>query len=361
MPYKNQSLFAKGLEYEILYCFKQDKHKQVFKALRKETSTGLKQEVLVKIFLDSRFQEEFESLSKVISPYCVRLFGFENFGKKQALILEYINGVSLFQLLKQFSLKEKESSYILNCIYKGLKALKSYGISHGDLSLDNVLIDEKAQIKLIDFGRGNYEKESFFTVPFVAPEILKGFQPNFLSDLYSLGVLSILLKENSFLKDLQNLPLTRLEKTHSLLSLDPLKRVFSEKTTDSKSLKSLSFKVKELLSELDSKRCQTMKQKPATSFHVKMWIRFVFIGLIVLCSTGSYPYKQTYGLLKIYTHKWFLIESSDVKSYTPLNLLLEEGWHQIKWKSHTSEGEKKIFISSKKKLILNDTFFQIKK
>ena len=100
----NTSLVAKGIEYQILFSFKQDSSKQIFKALRKDNLTGVQQEVLLKIFLKEKesYREEFESLSQIFSPYCVRLFGFENFGSKQALVLEYIKGVSLFQLAENF-------------------------------------------------------------------------------------------------------------------------------------------------------------------------------------------------------------------------------------------------------------------
>ena len=385
MPYKNQKLTAKGLEYEILFYFKQDSHKKVFKALRKDPETGLTQEVLVKVFLDSKVYNEFESLSQVISPYCVRLLGFESFGKNQALILEYINGVSLFQLLKHFRLKEEEASYILNNVYKGLKDLNSYGLNHGDLSLDNILIDDKAQIKLIDFGRGNYEKEIFYTSPFAAPEILKGFQPNFLSDLYSLGVLSVLFKQADPLNNLNKISFSDLEKTYPLLSLDPLKRTkwkqqkeqvkplqpslssgplkkaLSEKQKEQTALKSLSIKVKELISEISLRRYETVKQMKNPSSRLTAPFKVFLTALIFFFSLGSHSYKPVYGLVKIYTHEWLWIESSQIKSYAPLNLLLEEGWHKIKWESQAAQGKKNILISNKKILILNDSFFQADK
>ena len=69
-------------------------------------------------------------------------------------MLEYIKGgKSLSTGRRNFSLKPGEIQHILTSIYKGLKDLNKQGICHGDLSLDNVLIDEKAHIKLIDFGK----------------------------------------------------------------------------------------------------------------------------------------------------------------------------------------------------------------
>ena len=372
MPRKKQKLFSKGLEYEILFCFKQDESKKVFKALRKDPSTGLNQEVLVKVFSKPELHEEFESLSQVLSPYCVRLLGFENFGQEQALILESIKGVSLSQILSHYRLRKEESSYLLNSIYRGLKDLKHYGLSHGDLSLDNILVDEKAQVKLIDFGKGNYEKGSFYTIPFVAPEVKKGFRPHFASDLYSLGVISEFFNNPCLLDELKNpsqlekeLESSTLFLKNPLLSSDPSKRQFKEREEKGKrkTLQSLSIKVKELLAEMEFRRCETVRKTSPAPFHwsVPPWVslfRNAGVLLALLCLTGSHSYNPTFGLLKIYTHKWFFVESPLVKAYTPLNLLVKEGWHKIQWKNQSSKGEKRVFVPKEEVLVLNDNFFQ---
>ena len=352
----SKKLFGKGLEYEILFPFKQTADKQVFKALRKNPATGLKQEVLVKIFLEdtSAFQEEFESLSQISSPYCVRLFCFENFNNKTALVLEYIKGVSLFQLIENFHLKEEEISHILESIHKGLEDLSRQGLCHGDLSLDNVLIDEKAQVKLIDFGKANYEKEIQGTPPFTAPEVLKGFRPNFLSDLYSLGVIEALIKNPHSLSSLKEMKSDCFINKSRLLSQDPINRSFLYKnSSQTKNLKPLSYKVKELLSAIEFRRCPTAKnlQTDKSSFQfIKFFLLFLLFKLI-----GNFqPQEKTYGLLKVYTNEWFILQIGNLNSYTPLKLPLKEGWHWIAWKNNSSKGQKKIFIYKGKSLSLND-------
>ena len=356
-----KKLFGKGLEYEILFPFKQESSKQVFKALRKDPTTGLKQEILVKIFLNdtTSYQEEFESLSQISSPYCVRLFGFENFNDKTALILEYIKGVSLFQLLENFHLKEEEISHILESIYKGLEDLSQQGLCHGDLSLDNVLIDEKAQVKLIDFGKANYEKETQGTHPFVAPEILKGFRPNFLSDLYSLGVIESLLKSPYPLSPLKEIKSDYFINKSLLLSEDPIKRKFIPKhLLQSKNLKALSYKVTELLSIIEARRCPTANLQTNTS--PPQFIKFFFLLSLLVFIWDFQPQNRAYGLLKVYTNEWFLLQIGDLSSYTPVKLPLKEGWHWIKWKNNRYEGKKKVFISKDKPLSLRDQHFMYK-
>lgn len=361
-----KSLLAQGIEYQILFSFKQDSSKQVFKAIRKDKQTGVQQEVLLKIFLEEKksYKEEFESLSQVFSPYCVRLFGFENFGGKKALILEYIKGVSLFRLIENFVLSPAEINYILNSIYKGLQDLNKQGLCHGDLSLDNVLIDEQAHIKLIDFGKANYQQGIHGTPPFLAPEILKRARPNFLSDLYSLGVIEALLRAPCPLSSLKDMQVEDFKSNSPLLFPDPVKRYFPDQmktqTMAEKDLKHLSYKVRDILSSIESRRCPTLKHlyRPPSSFFmnfVKKAFLIVVLSLVGVASSQSN--LSAYGWVKIYTNEWFVVRVGNFESYTPVSIPLKTGWQVIQWESKTSQGQKKVFISEGKSLFLNDKSF----
>ena len=356
-PY--QSLFAQGQEYQILFSFKQDSSKQIFKAMRKDKVTGVKQEVLLKIFLGEKesYKKEFESVSKIFSPFCVRLLGFENFGSKQALVLEYIKGISLFQLVENFSLSRQEIEHILSSIYKGLVDLNKQGLCHGDLSLDNVLIDKKACIKLIDFGRANYENKIQGTPPFMAPELLKGARANFLSDLYSLGVISVLLKSPTPLSSLKNFKIKDLGHKNLLLSSDPVKRVFPSDIKPQKNLRSLSYKVKDLLYFMESKRCSTVKNIHLAPLSAPTFLKSMVFILSFTFLSSSQTNRSPYGLLKIYTNKWFMIRVGGFESYSPFNLPLKEGWHSIEWEHKTIKGKKTVFVSQGESLFLNDKSF----
>lgn len=362
------SLVAQAVQYKILFSFKKDSGKQVFKALREDPSTGIQQEVLLKIFLkeEESYREEFESLSQVDSPYCVRLFGFENFAGKKALVLEYIKGVSLFQLVRAYPLCSGEIQHILTETYKGLKDLSQQGFCHGDLSLDNILIDEKACIKLIDFGRANYEQRAQGTPPFMAPEIFQGARANFLSDLYSLGAIEAILNQPELLPSLKDVELKGKTNKSSLLSADPQQRHFplelKERKTSKKDIKTLSYKVKDLSDLVESRRCVTLKEhKSPVAF--KNFFKSIFLFLILLFA-GIAPSQASVsfpGWIKIYTNQWFAIRIKDFKSYTPAVFSLREGWHLIEWKNKKLQGKKKIFVPSGKTIILNDKNFIVKK
>ncbi|MGI9549386.1 MAG: serine/threonine protein kinase [Bdellovibrionales bacterium] len=360
---------SKGLSYKILEVLKEGPHKQVYKALRKEADTGIHQKVLLKIFSsgDNSYQGELESLIQNHSIYCARLLGFETFSGQKALVLEYIEGMSLHQLLQNFHLSQLEKELVLKSIYKGLLDLQKEGLSHGDLSLDNVLINQDGLVKLIDFGRGNYQLASQGTLPFVAPEVLQGARPNFLSDLYALGVVEYFLNHPHKLSDIQK-PKVELENAYSvpcLLSEDPQGRCFSRSKSCSKedlkiSLASLSYKVKDFLSSLETKKFETQKiSKSLMSFFnplrfTKQLLLLMFFGLFAGASSFSKIDTLHQGFLKVSTNAWTFVEVNGFKSYTPFYLSLPAGWQLVRWKNQQTQGEKWIYIKSKKTFFLND-------
>lgn len=367
MPFTKapENLRSKGIEYQVLFSFRRDSSKWIFKAFRKDRPTGIGQNVLIKVFLKdlSAYKYEFESLSRISSPFCVRLLGFESFfGGKKALILEYINGVTLQSLMENFSLNQQERQHILIGIYKGLEDLKKQGLCHADLSPNNVLIDDKSHIKLIDFGKANCSPPHG-TPPFLAPEVLKGVRPHFAADLYSLGVIEVLLENPCPLSSLKDFKIEPFNKSHPLLALDPVERVFPYETAwhfENQRLASLSYKVKDLIMASEQRRLQTLKYnfikrkfKPfsMTSF-AKVFL--LLCALSFVTPSGSSSLRKGFGLIKIYTHKWHIIEVGGVSNYSPLIMPLKQGSHTLKWKTKNQEGSLQVFISKGKSLSLNE-------
>ena len=76
--------------------------------------------------------------------------------KQVFLVMEYANGGSLHTLLKSRSdrrLKDNEARKIFKQIASAISYCHSKNITHRDIKLENVLLDEsKSNIKLIDFG-----------------------------------------------------------------------------------------------------------------------------------------------------------------------------------------------------------------
>ena len=119
------------------------------------------------------FEEEAELLTKLDHRNIVRIEAFDTSPPTPYIAQEYIEGRSLAELLKQseeplpfemildIALQVTDAlSYAHNLAYfriketqKGGKSSKKYrGITHRDLSTDNILITESGEVKLIDFG-----------------------------------------------------------------------------------------------------------------------------------------------------------------------------------------------------------------
>jgi serine/threonine protein kinase len=80
------------------------------------------------------------------------------------------------------------------CILKGVEAFHNAGICHRDLKTENILVDEKYNLKICDFGfstsNTGHLKESCGTEGYKAPEVEKE-NPNYdgiKADIFSLGV-----------------------------------------------------------------------------------------------------------------------------------------------------------------------------
>ncbi|XP_025114221.1 testis-specific serine/threonine-protein kinase 3-like [Pomacea canaliculata] len=94
---------------------------------------------------------------------------------------------------------ETSSKLIISQVCSGLTHLKMTGIPHGRLSCHNILMSEKFQVKLCDYGFQHHAKhlQSIINIvpvstvgrAFQAPEVLQGcVQDDFAADIWSLGV-----------------------------------------------------------------------------------------------------------------------------------------------------------------------------
>lgn len=118
------------------------------------------------------------------------------------VFVEYASHGTLAHYLNDNTIDPAVKNSISQDIVRGLEALHSCGITHGDLKTDNVLIfpcsdgPYPVKAKLSDFGSSIFETEAGTklrgcTPPWNAPEWHKNFAPSLLhkTDLYSLGLL----------------------------------------------------------------------------------------------------------------------------------------------------------------------------
>ncbi|KAK9500157.1 hypothetical protein O3M35_001471 [Rhynocoris fuscipes] len=144
-----------------------------------------------------RIRREIQIMSSLRHPYIIHIYEvFEN-RDKMVLVMEYAAGGELYDYLsKQKVLDESEARRIFRQIAMAVYYCHKHQICHRDLKLENILLDEKGNAKIADFGLSNVFDSNRLLSTFcgsplyASPEIVKGVPykgPEV--DCWSLGVL----------------------------------------------------------------------------------------------------------------------------------------------------------------------------
>ena len=99
-----------------------------------------------------RFTREARALAKLLHPNIVTLFEFGQADGIYYLLMEYVDGVSLGQLLRSSRLSPREALAIVPQICDALQYAHDQGIVHRDIKPENILLDRRGRVKVADFG-----------------------------------------------------------------------------------------------------------------------------------------------------------------------------------------------------------------
>ncbi|RCK55550.1 Cytokinesis protein sepH [Candida viswanathii] len=137
---------------------------------------------------------EIDLLKILKHPNIVKYHGFVKTSVSLNVILEYCEGGSLRQLYKKLKkgLPETQIINYVSQILHGLTYLHEQGVVHRDVKAANVLLTDKGDVKLADFGVATKVNSQHFTVVgtpnWMAPEtVLGGEGICTASDIWSLG------------------------------------------------------------------------------------------------------------------------------------------------------------------------------
>jgi serine/threonine protein kinase/tetratricopeptide (TPR) repeat protein len=150
-----------------------------------------------------RFRKEALLLSKLCHPNIAQVYDFDVQDGVDFLIMEYVTGKTLANTITEAPIPEETAISIGIQIASALENAAEVGVIHRDLKPSNTMITFKGNVKVLDFGlarllRSDDENvtESFDntggavgTLPYMAPEQLRGGPADFRSDIYSLGAI----------------------------------------------------------------------------------------------------------------------------------------------------------------------------
>ena len=181
---------------------------------------NLPREVVVKVILLSsfppsaqehlkaRFVREAYVQSQLDHPNIVRVFEFFTTEENYYLVMEFVDGMSLRELIKRrgaldqaialplFKQALSAVGYAHDFSYVDEAGRRVIGVTHRDIKPANLLLDGLARLKLTDFGIVKLSGESSMTQSgfnpgthaYMSPEQIRGDEVDGRSDIYSLGV-----------------------------------------------------------------------------------------------------------------------------------------------------------------------------
>ena len=99
-----------------------------------------------------RFAVEAETLARLSHPNIVTIHDFGQADGLFYLVMEFVDGVSLGQLLKAGRVAPREALAIVPQVCDALQFAHDHGIVHRDIKPENVLLDRRGRVKVADFG-----------------------------------------------------------------------------------------------------------------------------------------------------------------------------------------------------------------
>ncbi len=150
-----------------------------------------------------RFRKEALALSKLNHPNIATVFDFDTQDGVDFLVMEHIAGITLDQRVSSGPLPEKEITRLGVQLAEGLAAAHEQSVVHRDLKPGNLRVTPDGRLKILDFGLAKLLRpvsetaltESVSetqtgagTLPFMAPEQLRGEPADARTDIYAAGV-----------------------------------------------------------------------------------------------------------------------------------------------------------------------------
>jgi hypothetical protein len=143
-----------------------------------------------------RFRREAQAARRISHPGVVRIHDIGKDGELTFISMEYVAGESLRQRLERQGpppLPELARMALQLCAAIG--AAHAAGVIHRDLKPDNILLDARGQVRVIDFGLAHVQAGGSFTATgavmgtpdYMAPEQVLAHPVDARTDIYALG------------------------------------------------------------------------------------------------------------------------------------------------------------------------------
>jgi eukaryotic-like serine/threonine-protein kinase len=145
-----------------------------------------------------RFRAEARSVASLNHPHVLRVFDWGEDTDGPYLVMEYLGGGSLRDLLDRGDrLSPSQAAHLGTEVAQGLAYAHSRGLVHRDIKPANLLFDEEGRVRVADFGVARALAEAAYTEPagamvgtarYISPESAEGKPVDGRADVYSLAL-----------------------------------------------------------------------------------------------------------------------------------------------------------------------------
>ncbi|MBM4143022.1 MAG: serine/threonine protein kinase [Lentisphaerae bacterium] len=143
------------------------------------------------------FRREARAAMQLSHPNVVRLYNVCKSGAVYFLVMEFVEGYDLRNVLRQLGpLTPEKTARVIEGCAEGMGHAHRRGVLHNDLKPENLMIDPAGVVKVIDFGiatlkRARADAEHVEGTPaYMSPEQLRGDPLDARSDQFALAVIA---------------------------------------------------------------------------------------------------------------------------------------------------------------------------
>ncbi len=148
--------------------------------------------------------KEAQAVARLDHANICAVYGFDEIGDHSFIVMQYIEGQTLADLIRTRSLKPEQIVPLAQQIVSALAEAHAHGIIHRDIKPKNIMVTRHEQVKVLDFGLAKTVPKTFEdvtesisqlskdgllvgTIAYMSPEQLRGEKLDYRSDIFSMG------------------------------------------------------------------------------------------------------------------------------------------------------------------------------
>jgi len=142
----------------------------------------------------ARLLQEAQAAATLNHPNICTIHDISEYQDQQFIVMEYVDGQTLRQMVP-IPMLQDAIGYAIQ-IGEALQEAHSKGVVHRDIKTDNIMVNNRNQVKVMDFGlaklKGSLKltktSSTVGTLAYMAPEQIQGAEVDARSDIFSYGV-----------------------------------------------------------------------------------------------------------------------------------------------------------------------------